>query len=34
MTTVGGGAFVMVVLAVAGLMVLTPERPNWRLTPA
>ncbi|HUO10641.1 MAG TPA: hypothetical protein VM008_20235 [Phycisphaerae bacterium] len=34
MTTVGGGAFLLVVLAVVGLTVLTPEGPNWRLTPA
>jgi hypothetical protein len=34
MTTVGGGACLLAVLAVAGLMVLAPERPTWRLTPA
>ncbi|MGN6369658.1 MAG: hypothetical protein ACTHN5_15470 [Phycisphaerae bacterium] len=33
-TTVGGGAFVLALLAVGGLMVLTPERPSYRLTPA
>jgi hypothetical protein len=34
MSTIGGGAFVLVLLAVAGLTVLTPERPAYRLTPA
>ena len=34
LTTIGGGAFLVAVLAVAGLMVLAPERPAWRLTPA
>jgi hypothetical protein len=34
MTTIGGGAFLLTLLAVAALMVLTPERPTWRLTPA
>ena len=33
MTTIGGGAFLLAILAVAALMVLTPERPTWRLTP-
>lgn len=34
MTTIGAGAFLLALLAVASLMVLTPERPTWRLTPA